>query len=569
MTAGIQKKWVIADVLPSEVDSALADFPPAFRQILYNRGVRTMSDAIQFLHPDLSATYDPFLLTGMEDAVRDILAAIDRHELIAVYGDYDVDGVTATTLLVEVLQKLGGDAIGYIPNRFDEGYGLHPEAMHQLFERGVKLVITVDCGIRSNAEVIYAQELGMRVIISDHHTPLGELPPTTVICQKQVDDTYPFKDLAGVGLAYKIAAGLFAICPQEGISAEDWLDLVALGTVADILPLKGENRVLVRKGLDKIRTGSRQGLRALAGVSKVDIQKALSSHIGFALGPRLNAAGRRESAMAALDLLLETDVEKASLLAQQLDDQNRERQVLTQEIQQRALDELSKAPLDDILFYFDTEEHFSKMSGVVGLAAARLTEMHYRPSVVGCIGPDTTRASCRSIPEFHITEALDECSDLLVHHGGHAMAAGFTVLNKNIPELQERLRQISRARLKGLDLQPLLKVDMVIPLTELHPSLLDAMAALEPTGLGNPEPIYACRGLRVQRAKTVGNQDQHLKMTVTDGTISYDAIGFRQGHWLSHLPQRIDIVFTFEMNQFNGFSSLQLNVRDIRDSSKS
>jgi len=565
MASGIQKKWDIAPILPNDINERLADFSPVFRQVLFNRGVTSMPEAMAFLHPESGAEHDPFSLMGMSDAVEKVLQVISAGGRIAVYGDYDVDGVTSTALLVEVLRSLGVDAFGYIPNRFDEGYGLHPEAMHNLHERGVKLVITVDCGIRSAPEVRYAQDLGMDVIVTDHHTPLGALPPCMVICQKQEGETYPFRDLAGVGLAYKLAAGVFEQHPVEGVGTEDWLDLVALGSIADMVPLLGENRALVKRGLLKMREGKRLGLRALCGVARIDIRQVTSAQIGFTLGPRMNAAGRLDTALAAFNLLLEKDDGRAAELAQQLDDQNRDRQVLTQSIQQSAESEVGQTPSDLILFYFDTEENIPRMSGVVGLAAARLMESHYRPAIVGCRSAETTRASCRSIPEFHITDALDACADLLVHHGGHAAAAGFTVQNEKLDLLMERLKGYAGAKLGAIELTPKLKIDAEVPLPLLNRQLLDEMAALEPTGMGNPVPVFMTRGLKPVRYRTVGSESQHLKITLSDGSLTYDAIAFRQAHWMTHMPQRIDVAFNFEMNEFNGIQSFQLNIRDIRD----
>jgi single-stranded-DNA-specific exonuclease len=498
------------------------------------------------------------------DAVVDrLLFAVDHNEKITVYGDYDVDGVTATALMVDVLNALGGQAEAYIPNRFEEGYGLNNDALDALAEQGVRVVLTVDCGIRSLPEAEHAEALGMDLIISDHHHPRGELPKAyAVVCPKQDGDEYPDKNLAGVGLAYKIAQALISKRPVEGYTAEDWLDLVALGTVADIVPLVGENRMLVKAGLAQMRLGRRQGLLSLVKAAGLNLAGLNAVDISFGLAPRLNAAGRLESALASYELLTTRDLMRAGFLSQKLDDQNRERQKQTQEMQLKAESQIHEAGFERLLFAFDPQFN----PGVVGLVAAKLTESYYRPAIVGTTLEGYTRASCRSIQEFHITRALDECADLMEHHGGHAMAAGFTIRNDRLGELIERLNAIAQRELADLDLRPALRADMEIPLRDLHPEWLRELDQLQPTGAGNPEAQFVSRGLRVVRAKIVGSDGKHLKLAVTDGRITYDAIAFRQGHWWEKMPERIDILYQFEKNVYNGRESLQLNVRDIKPS---
>jgi single-stranded-DNA-specific exonuclease len=560
MSLPIKKRWLIAEPIPVEIDEKLSNYPAILRKLIYNRGITSAEEAETYLTA-YGSIHDPFELLGMDAAVERIIWAIHKTEPIAVYGDYDVDGVTATALLVQVLRKLGGDVREYIPNRFQEGYGVNKEALKTLYDAGVKLVVTVDCGIRSLAEAEYAKEIGLDLIISDHHDPLTG-PPTgiPVICPKQEGDLYPEKNLAGVGLAFKIAEAILKKYPSEGVHAEDWLDLVAVGTVADIVPLAGENRALVRAGLKELRACMRQGLLSLAGVAGLALCNASARDIGFVLGPRLNAAGRLESALDAYELLISLDVNSAGLLAQNLENQNHKRQEQTQLMQLIAERE---GPLEDSeLLLFAVSPEF-KM-GIVGLVASRLTETYYRPSVVAAQEEEYTRASCRSIPEFHITKALDECAHLLVRHGGHAMAAGFTVRNQDLPELAARLKEIAVRELSQRDLRPVLHADMEIPLRELRPELLKYIDALEPTGLANREAQFISRDLQIVRCKAVGNEGQHLRMTVSDGKITYDAIAFRQGAWAEKKPERVDLFYTYERNSFQGKESLQLNVKDIR-----
>jgi single-stranded-DNA-specific exonuclease len=559
------KRWAIAAPITQQADEALVKFPPILKQIVFNRGLATDAEARAFLKAESNANTDPFQITGMQATVDRICYALGHDEPIAIYGDYDVDGVTATALLVQALTALGGNVRGYIPNRFDEGYGLNKDALDTLKADGVKLVITVDCGIRSPDEALHAQTIGLDLIISDHHHPDGtNLPPAlAVINPKQHGDVYPDKDLAGVGIAYKIAEALLHIQqPVNGFQANDLLDLVALGTVADLAPLVGENRVLVRRGLRQIRETKRQGLFSLAGVADLKIDKCTAGNIGFMLGPRLNASGRLESALASFELLTTTDFMRAGQLAMQLDQQNRQRQSITRAMQEQA-EVIAMGDDPDAFLLFAAHEDFNP--GVVGLAASRLTEVHYRPAIVAAKSAEETRGSCRSIPEFHITDALDQCKDLLVRHGGHAAAAGFTVKNQNLPELVSRLKHIAKEQLGARDLRQTLMADLEVPLSELNFDVLKHLMFLEPTGYGNPEAVFVSRNIKVKFARTVGAEGKHLKLTLEDERgASVDAIGFRLGHLREVLPSHVDLLYRFEANEFNGRRTLQLNLKDLK-----
>ncbi len=560
----ITKRWEVAPTLPSEAVQELSGYPPILRQILFNRGYRTHEQARLYLEAHPPPGCEPSNLVDLPKAIDRINDAIQQQESIVVYGDYDADGVTATALLGLALKSIGANVTEYIPNRFDEGYGLNMEAIRLLFERGVNLIITVDCGIRSWDEAELAHSFGIDLIITDHHHPLDELPPAyAVINPKQAGDTYPNKNLAGVGLAYKLVEALSLSGRYPDLDAHNYLDLVALGTVADLVPLTGENRFLVRSGLDYLRQPIRQGLMALIGVSGLNPARITTSEISFSLAPRLNASGRLESALNSLHLLTSRDTMEVGQLAQWLEIQNRDRQKIMKDIQLKAEKQIiidDQVPL--LLFAADAGYN----PGVVGLAASRLTEQYYRPSIIASIGEEFTRASCRSIPEFHITQALDQCQDLLAHHGGHAAAAGFTVSNELLETLISRMRTIAEDQLKELDLRPKITAEAEIPLSDLKPDLLKYLSWLQPTGMGNPAPVFMSSGLKVSHQKAVGVDGAHLKLSVTDGNITYDAIAFRQGHWIARLPPRIDLMYTFELNEFNGQVSLQLNVKDIRPS---
>jgi len=568
------KRWIVPPLITPEADSALSAFPPLLRQILFNRGYAADAEARAYLNAKPDFNTDPYQMTGIKKAVDRIRSALQNHEAIAIYGDYDVDGVTATALLVQTLQYLNADIRGYIPNRFEEGYGLNNNALDELKAAGVKLVITVDCGIRSPGEALHAQTIGLDLIISDHHHPAeGDLPPAfAVINPKQHGDVYPDKDLAGVGIAYKIAEALLSDKKQatgnetQGnlFLLNSLLDLVALGTVADLAPLVGENRILVRKGLRQMRQTTRQGLFSLAAVADIKLDKVNAGNIGFSLGPRLNAAGRLKEALAAYELLITKDASKAGQLAQELNIQNRERQNITRDMQARA-EEIAMKDDPDAYLLFAAQEDFN--SGVVGLAASRLTETHYRPAIVAAKGADETRGSCRSIPEFHITEALDKCADLLVRHGGHAAAAGFTVRNENLSELVTRLKAIAADQLSKVDLKPTVTADAEVSLVDIRPELFErCLRYLEPTGYGNPYAAFVARNVKVKSARTVGADAKHLKLSLEDAEgYVHDAIGFRLGEWQKKMPPRVDILFTYEVNEYNGRIGYQLNLKDLKE----
>jgi single-stranded-DNA-specific exonuclease len=536
--------------------------------LLYNRGLDTPSKVQAFLKGDWPED-NPFRLKGMNEAVTRLRQAIRQREPIAVYGDFDADGVTATALLVETLSALGAQAEPYIPHRVDEGYGLNKSALRELAERGIKVVATVDCGIRSVPEVTYGRGLGLDIIVTDHHSPGEELPPATAaIDPKQAGCRYPFKKLAGVGLAFKLAQALLRANRQAPVAEdevdlneEDLLDLVALGTVADLAPLLGENRALVRRGLEELNRSQRLGLQALISQAGVQPGQITASTIGYVLGPRLNAAGRLDTAMASYNLLTSSSLTEAKSLALELDEVNRQRQRLTVDTLEKTREQVLAIGEEERLFFVAAPNY---PLGIVGLVAQRLAEEFYRPSVVVKLGPKRSRGSARSIPEFNITAALDRCRDLLVKYGGHSAAAGFTVTNVNLEPLQQRLRQIATYQLEGLELVPTLSIDAEVDLSEMNWATHALLGQLEPFGYANPTPVFLSREVIVRDARVVG--ERHLKMTLSDGHAVWDAIAFRQGEWAGKLPHRIDVVYTLEVNEWNEQKRLQLNVKDLRPS---
>ncbi len=560
-----KKRWIISPLIPNDIKQALKDYPPFLRQLLFNRGITTGEAAHAYLGNDSPTPTDPFQMLGMLEAVSVIEKSLQTGENITIYGDYDTDGVTSSSLLFEFFSQLGHEPRVYIPNRFDEGYGLNLDAVELLAAEGTQLLITVDCGIRSLQEVQRAKELGMRVIVTDHHQPGEELPQAdAVINPHQHGDPYPYKELAGVGLAYKLTEAWLQAHPNPAVDLNQWLDLVAIGTVVDVAPLSGENRSLVKRGLSLMRQPKRQGLFSLAQVASINPAKFNAGHLGFAIGPRLNAAGRMESALDAFRLLTSQDIFEAGWLAQQLDSLNSSRKEITNQIIESTM--LSIAAQDpNIPVLFSASPDYN--AGVVGLAAGRLTEAYYKPAIIGSVEGDLIKASCRSIPEFDINHALNQCADLLVRHGGHPMAAGLTVRAENAQAFLDRIIGIAHESFKGLDLTPALHIDYEIALEKLQPDhfpgILDAVEQLEPTGASNPSALFCSRNVRVLRANTVG-KGEHLKLVLGAGSNQLDAIAFRQGALLDTLPDYVDIAYTFEINEFNGRSTMQLNVRDVQ-----
>ena len=559
-----EKHWQVAPLISPEANENLKGYSPILRQILFNRGYPTKKEADDFLSaavPD----YDPLDLIDIEKAVNRLKKAISNGEKIIVYGDYDADGVTGSALLVQTLNGLNANVQVYIPDRFGEGYGLNIPALDKLKADGAEVILTVDCGIRALAEAEHASKIGLDIIITDHHTPGNELPKVyALINPKQPGDPYSEKNLAGVGVAYKLASVLIDHMKPENFSSDQLIDLVAIGTVADMVPLVGENRSLVRRGIDLMNHPQRQGLVSLFGIVGIKDSAITTSEIGFVVGPRINAAGRIASALDAFKLLITEDVFEAGQLAQVLDNRNRERQRITRDIQEQS-EQMATAEEETPFLLFAAHPDFNP--GVVGLAASRLVDHYYRPAVVAHQGEEFTRASCRSIPEFNITSALDQCADLLTQYGGHAAAAGFTVENSKLAEFVARLKKITKQELEGKDLKLVIQADAEVNLIDLKPALLQDLEKLQPTGYGNHEAVFVCRNVIVRNARPVGRDEAHLKLTVSDGRITYDAIAFRQGHWADSLPENIDLIFTFELNEFNGRKTLQLNVKDIKPTS--
>lgn len=572
MSITATKRWVFAEAAPPALLRRFKGLSPIMAQVLYNRGFDDPDAAARFFYVrDVDTTaFNPFNLDDMPKAVARLRAAIRTGEKIVVYGDFDADGVTSTTLLVQALRALGADAAPYIPKRVDEGYGLNTPALQKLARDGVQVVVTVDCGIRSLQEVEEGKAAGLDIIISDHHSLGAELPNAYAVinCKRE---KYPEKMLAGVGVAYKIAHAL-TLAEAANVrgrrngarpfTPDELLDLVAIGTVADLMPLNHlENRTLVRRGLRLINEGGRPGLRALLDVSGVKLGEVTATTIGFIIGPRINAAGRLDDAMIAYNLLAAPTYEDALPWAEKLQELNTQRQEITREAQDKIREKLDFT--SDLSMIIAGDRSFQP--GIVGLVAGRLVEEFSIPAVVMEEGDEESRASCRSIPGFDITAALDQCADLLVRHGGHALAAGFTVRNENIPALRHRLTGIASEALRDTPLEPVLEIDAVLDMPQISEGLISEIAMLEPTGHSNPRPIFSLHGARVMEARTVGRDERHLRLKLArPGQPPLDGIGFGLGAWANRLPECVDVAFELEMNEWNGRRSVQMKLQDVR-----
>ncbi len=567
-----QYRWVPYPVLSSSELNELSAYPRVLQKLLRVRGVSNAREAEIFLTQN-GSLYDPLDkengLKNMPAAVRMILAAVDRKDKIAVYGDYDVDGITASCILVQLLRKIGApETISYIPDRFEEGYGLNKDALKTLRDKGIRLVITVDCGIRSCEEADYARELGLKLIISDHHEP-GEIIPNAdaVICAKQPGDPYPEKNLAGVGVAYKIAEAVLEVRPQKGMEARDWVDVAAIGTVADIVPMSRENRALVKDGLRKMRNTPRYAIQALAEVGNFRTFEITTQTIGFGIAPRLNAPGRLDNAAVSFELLMSENLQQARILAAEINSKNEERKDLAGKIQKKAAEGITKENVPAVICCRDKEFNM----GIVGLGAARLMDAFYRPAVIGAQGETETRASCRSIEEFSMIEALDEINEndpgLLKKYGGHWKAAGLTVENDRWDEFVERINRIAEKKLAGVTLVPTKRYDMELPISYADLDLVAMLEQLEPLGEGNPEPLFVFRNLKVISARKIGKDSSHVKIAFAgdEGRI-VDAVGYGQGEWAGFLKSgdRLDVLCRLEKNTWRDETKVQLQIMDLR-----
>ena len=556
------KQWKIAHPSPEgRAQLERAGIPSLLACVLSARGVTEPEQAWKLLTPGEEPLLDPMLLKDMDRAVLRVGRALKTGELMAVYGDYDVDGITSTCLLTDCLTRLGGRVRSYIPDRLEEGYGLNEEAVLHLARQGVTLIITVDCGITAAREVEFARELGIDVVITDHHECKQAIPEAAaVVDPHRPDCPYPFKGLAGVGVALKLA--MAAAGPDRaGLVFREYADLAAVGTVADVMPMTGENRTIVQTGLAALAHPRRVGLAQLMEEAGLGDKPVTSVSIGYTLAPRINAAGRMGQADLAAELLLTRDPGRAAALAQELCALNRERQTIECEIFQECVQRLERRPQSGIILLADEHWH----QGVVGIVASRLTEKYSCPAFMVCLDQGIGKGSCRSWGGVNLFHLLTQCQDLLEGFGGHAMAAGFTVREENIPALERRLRQLVLEERAGEELPSLLEIDAAVLPQELTVEAVEALDALEPCGAGNPRPVLVLTGAHVISAAQVG-RGRHLKLRLEGRGVPLDAIFFSvDGSELGLTPGcRVDVAFYPQINDFRGVRSVQLQVVDLR-----
>nr|WP_040606932.1 single-stranded-DNA-specific exonuclease RecJ [Salsuginibacillus kocurii] len=529
-------------------------------QLLINRKITTVSEASAFLHTHQIDRHDPFHLQGMEAAVDRIHQAVANQEAILVFGDYDADGVSSTALMIETLRELGAVFSWYIPNRFHEGYGPNVPALRQAYEEGAGLIITVDTGVSASEVIQEATSWGLDVIVTDHHEPPPVLPECTIINPKQPGCPYPFKELAGVGVAYKLASALLSREPEE------WLDLVAIGTISDLVPLTGENRYFAKQGLSRLSRLARPGVAALKEVSGIQETELNADHVGFAFGPRLNAAGRLDSADPAVHLLVTEDVEEAKEWALTIDSYNKERKEIVDKICKEAIEEVeSKGDPDKRGAIIVAKEGWNP--GVIGIVASRLVERYYRPVIVLAIDPAANEAkgSARSIEGFDMFNELSKSRELLPHFGGHPMAAGLTMDPADISLLSERLNYQALSTLSEEEFIPLTAVDAVLSVEEATLPLIEEVESLAPYGMGNPKPKVVFKDVHISQMRKIGSDMNHLKLTLTKQQAEVEAIGFQFGYLHEELDQQTPVSAMGELsiNEWNGFRKPQLILRDM------
>lgn len=569
MNRSSSKRWLVFPRQSEQIRKLVSalGLSPITAQVLINRGLGEVEVARRFLTHDPSLLHDPFLMRDMDRAVERLAEAIRRKEHVLIYGDYDVDGITAGAFLARLLGSLGVETSYYVPHRVDEGYGLHRAGIDAAVELGATLLLTVDCGISSPEEVAYAHEKGLDVIITDHHEPGPELPPAVAVLNpKRPDCPYPFRDLAGVGVAFKLASALGSrVGFQFHHLARAFLDLVALGTICDVVPLLDENRFFAREGLRRLADTKKVGLRALLDKTRLTGRPLDSHDVGFILGPRLNASGRLGTARDAFELLTTADRARAEELAQELHHLNYERQQeegRTLEEARAIVEETVDLTREKALILGSPEWHI----GVIGIVASRLVEQYHRPTILLAVSEEEARGSGRSIRSFHLYEALVQCRDILRRCGGHEHAAGLSLDPGRIEEFRERFQAVADERLSLSDLRPTLEIDAVLKPPAITPALIEELAGLEPFGQANPQPLFAVREVTIQSVRGLGEKDQHLALRVGEGGYSFRGVGWRLGEWLGHLHagDRVALCFALEMNEWQGLREMQLVIKDIK-----
>jgi len=565
----MSQRWIFTE--PSENTEelmSLINVPRIIAQILLNRGVLTFDEARYFLKPTLEDLHDPFLMQDMDTAVDRIVQAIDQDESIMVFGDYDVDGTTATTLLYVVLRSLTQHISYYIPDRLNEGYGLSDRGMEIARERGATLIISVDCGITANREIGLARETGIDVIVVDHHVPGETLPDgVAVLNPKRRDCPYPFKELCGVGLAYKVSQALAHRLELHPEIIDSHLDLVALGTTADIVPLQDENRVLTKYGLATLHQTNKVGLQALIRAAGMKEKELSTGQVVFGLAPRINAAGRMGDANRVVQLLTTEDFVEAEALAEELNSENNRRRhqdaSAFEEANQMVADDPFLREAEGIVLASDKWH-----PGIIGIVASRIVETYSRPTVIIAINGESGRGSGRTMGDFHLYDALKDCDDLLEQFGGHHHAAGLSIRTDRIADFRQRFHDVVSRKASPLDFIPTLSVETEIEFEEVTPRLMRLLKMLAPFGPKNRHPVMVSRDLSlVGQPNVIGNDKRHLKFRVRQGSHVLEAIAFGMAEYADQLreqPDQVNLAYAIEENTWNGKTTIQLRVKDIK-----
>ncbi len=567
-----QKIWQLPKEITKDFLQKYPRYPRVVLQLLQNRGIVRDKDIRNFLNPEYSLANNPFLFSDMGKAVDLIIEHIKKQNKIVVFGDYDADGVTASAVLTKTLSILRAQVDIYIPYRATEGYGLNKKAIKYIVDQGAKLIITVDTGIRNKQEVGYAQDLGLEVIVTDHHSApdnSNEWPNCLIINPILASEKYPFKFLAGVGVAFKLAAAIISRAKLDKKIKfrleQDLLDLVAIGTVADCVSLLDENRVLVKTGLEKLNHTKRLGIKELIKIAGIKTENKIDAwNIGFQIAPRLNAAGRLDHANTAFELLVTGDEKEASELARRLNNKNIERQNITEEIMVEVEEQIKPQQKERILIGISQQEK-AWNEGVIGLVAGRITEKYYKPTLIISCAQDCWRGSGRSIEEFNLIKAIGECQEFLIKYGGHRLACGFGIKEKNLDKFVAKMRKIALDKLEKVKLKPKLKIETELDLEEITEELIEQINTFAPFGQDNPRPIFLSREVNIVDTMTMGSDDEHIKLKLQGQSRLINAVGFYQSErWKKlKLGDVIDIVYYLDINKFNGYSEPQIKIIDI------
>lgn len=563
----MNRRWLVNRTNREYLDylSRAVSISPTLAQVLLNRGIKTPGDAIDFLRPNVTGLSDPYEIPDMRKAVNRIKTAIHNHEGILIHGDYDADGLTATAILTEALSKTGLNVHYFIPDRFTHGYGFNVASVEMAKKLGLRLIITVDCGITSFETASYAKKEGIDVIITDHHEPKikaegNELPEAIAILNPKLSTNY--SGLSGAGVALKLVQAL-VIDRGIPLSEDDFLslfDLATLGTVADVVPLIKENRIIIKEGLSILSEDRRPGLKALKEVSGLKDRDIKAGLLSFTLIPRINAAGRLNNATDVVRLFISNSEEEVQRIAASLNSMNLERQTIEAEIYAVALDEINSKGFDHVIVLANSKWH----PGVLGIVASKIAEEFYRPTFLFAIEDGVAKGSARSIPPFDIHWGISCCKDLLLSFGGHKQAAGLKLLASNLPLFEEAMKRITKESLTDDDFIRILKIDSEVSLTEVNHNLVRELSMLEPTGYGNPEPLLGARMLNAMNPRIVGNN--HLKIMLRQEDVTMDAVGFNMGDIVEDIAASasLDVAFIPMVNEWNGGRYLQMNLKAIR-----